>query len=120
MGLWAGLYGAGGGLVLGLIAGLVRPILTTGAANAQIQSEQQKDRNLSCHRARVGAPKGIGRSSCKGIDSQLQCGKSTCPQPVKDSKPKASHKLPQSKPQDNITVASRTKPPPPRRRANTV
>ena len=41
-----GLYGAGGGLVLGLIAGLVMADSHYGAVNAQIQSEQQKDRNL--------------------------------------------------------------------------
>ena len=41
-----GLYGAGGGLVIGLIAGLVTADSHYGAVNAQIQSEQQKDRNL--------------------------------------------------------------------------
>ena len=41
-----GLYGAGGGLVMGLIAGLVTADSHYGAVNAQIQSEQQKDRNL--------------------------------------------------------------------------
>ena len=41
-----GLYGAGGGLVLGLIAGLVMADSHYGAVNSQIQSEQQKDRDL--------------------------------------------------------------------------
>jgi hypothetical protein len=41
-----GLYGAGGGLVIGLIAGLVMADSHYGAINSQIQTEQQKDRNL--------------------------------------------------------------------------
>ena len=42
----AGPYGAGGGLIIGLIAGLVMADSHYTALNSQIQSEQQKDQKL--------------------------------------------------------------------------
>ena len=105
-----GLYGAGGGLVLGLIAGLVMADSHYGAVNAQIQSEQQKDRNLE-----AAIEQELERQ--RALEGQVAqastqtAGNPPAPRPVTDvSQPQP---LPQNKPADNIAVASRSKPPPP-------
>ena len=106
-----GLYGAGGGLVLGLIAGLVTADSHYGAINAQIQTEQQKDRALEA-----------------AIEQELERQRALEGQIAKESTPKAGNPpevrptsevnqpqlpAPRAKPPDNITVASRSKPAPP-------
>jgi len=60
-----GLYGAGGGLVLGLIAGLV--MLISIRSSQLADTSDTKDRNSKPHRARVGTPKVTGSPGCTSI-----------------------------------------------------
>src|SRR5882724_1729044 len=87
-----GLYGAGGGLVLGLIAGLVMADSHYGAVNAQIQSEQQKDRNLEA-----------------AIEQELERQRSVEGQVAQASTPMAGNP-PEVRPVSEVTQAT---PPPP-------
>jgi hypothetical protein len=104
-----GLYGAGGGLVIGLIAGLVTADSHYGAINSQIQVEQQKDRALE-----AAIEQELERQrSLEGQIAQASPPKPENPpvaQPVADAN-QPQTPLPQGKPPDNITVASRGSPP---------
>ena len=82
-----------------------------GAINSQIQTEQQKDRNLE-----AAIEQELERQrSLEGQVAQASAPSTENPpavRPASDaSRPQPP--VPQTKPSENITVASRTKPPPP-------
>ena len=107
-----GLYGAGGGLVVGLIAGLVMADSHYGAINAQIQTEQQKDRNLEAAIEQELERQRSLEGQVAQASAPTAAGNPPPVRPVSDvNQPQPP--VPQTKPPENITVASRTKPPPP-------
>jgi len=114
-----GLYGAGGGLVIGLIAGLVMADSHYGAINSQVQTEQQKDRALEAAiEQELERQRALeGKVAQASTPTSPSAENPPAVQPVKDSKqpqaPVPQSKPVENKPPENITVASRTKPPQP-------
>ncbi len=108
-GIIAGPYGAGGGLVLGFLTGLLTADSYYGELNAQIQTEQQKDQQLE-----AAIEQELERQ--RALENQL--AKATLPpgdpspqQPAVSQGAETRPTAPQSsrvsnKPADNVAVAS--------------
>lgn len=109
----AGPYGAGGGLVIGFIAGLITADSYYGELNAQIQSEQQKDKQLEAaieqeiERQRAFENQ-MAKASAPSVETRPEQRSTTQPSRIQSPMPQSTPQT--NKPQDSISLASLNKP----------
>jgi hypothetical protein len=108
----AGPYGAGGGLIIGLLAGLFTADSHYTEINNQISSEQQKDQQLeSAIEEELARQRGLDNQSADAVSGSASPGTpSPSPPSMPTQQPLPRDTTPNTRAQNNTTLASLGKP----------